>query len=286
MPELPEVETISKDLNKELAGKTIKKALVAKDYKTFPEPKEFIKLLVNSKIKEVTRIAKVIVFIFENKEEKLTFHLAMTGRVLLHNSHNDSLGEDAFSKVSHKEKHIKVCLQFEDSSFLTFSDVRMFGYAKIINLEESEKLEKKYGPTPFHKDLTPEKLLVILKSRKTQIKRALLEQDLISGLGNIYANDSLWLSQIHPERITHSITLEEAEKLLLAMKQILTEGIAHRGSTLDDKMYVDIYGKEGSHQNHFRAYGKAQVPCARCGTKINAIVVAQRSTFFCPKCQV
>jgi formamidopyrimidine-DNA glycosylase len=162
----------------------------------------------------------------------------------------------------------------------------MFGYAKVINSEESEKLEKKYGPTPFHKDLNPEKLLTILKSRKTQIKRALLEQDLISGLGNIYANDSLWLSNIHPERITHSITIKEAEKLLEAMKTILSEGIEHRGSTLDDKMYVDIYGKEGSHQNHFRVYGKALKPCPKCGSKIKGIVVAQRSTFYCPQCQV
>ncbi len=286
MPELPEVETISKDLNKEISGKTIKRVLVAKGYKTFPEPEAFIRTLVSTRIEGVTRIAKVIIVSLENKVEALTFHLAMTGRVLFHNSRKGKVVNNHFEEVSQKEKHIKVALEFDDLSLLTFSDVRMFGYAKVINLEEAEKLKKKYGPTPFHKDLSPEKLLEILTSRKTQIKRALLEQDLVSGLGNIYANDSLWLANIHPERITHSLTIVEAGKLLEAMKTILAEGIEHRGSTLDDKMYVDIYGNEGHHQNYFRVYGKAQKPCPRCGVSIKSIVVAQRSTFYCPSCQV
>ena len=272
MPELPEVETISQDLKKELKGKKITAVLIEKSYVTHPAKEQFVKALLNSNIKDIRRIAKVIALELSNGNF-LTFHLAMTGRLLL-----KSAGDA-------KEAHTKVILEFEDGKQLRFSDVRMFGYVRLLNQDEFEALKNKYGPSPFHKSLTTEKLVEILGKKKTQIKRALLEQDLISGLGNIYANDSLWIAMIHPQTDTKKIDLNKAEKLLLAMQEILTEAVAHRGSTLEDLMYVDIYGKSGSHQNHFRVYGRAGKPCIRCETPIESIIIGGRSTYFCPTCQ-
>lgn len=277
MPELPEVETITKQLKKALEGKTILKANISYGYKTFPQENIFINTLKDCKIRTVSRVAKVIVIKLSKggleEDVYLAFHLAMTGR-LLYRNHMDK-----------SDSHLRVLLEFDDGTELRFTDARMFGYCKVLNEKDLLTLKGRYGPTPFNTSLNGKRFLELLKGSKTVVKKALLDQEIVSGIGNIYANDSLWVSQIHPETPTALLSLEQASKLLNALKEILREGILHKGSTLDDLMYVDIYGNAGEHQKYFRVYGKTNQACKRCKTKIKAIYITGRSTFFCPTCQ-
>lgn len=270
MPELPEVEIVTRGLKKEIVGKKINSIEISGTYKVHPSKEVFLKTLIGAKIADVERVAKVILCKLDSGKF-LTFHLAMTGRLL-------------YRKSGHKEElYQRVKFIFDDGTELRFSDLRMFGYAKVIDENELENLKTKYGPTPFHKDLTPEKLLEILGQRKSPIKKVLLEQDVIAGLGNIYANDALWMAKIHPETLTTKITLDDAKNLLSSMQEILKEGLLHGGSTIKD--FVDIYGNPGSHQHHFRVYGKENKPCPNCKTEVKMTTLGGRSTFYCPNCQ-
>ncbi|MEK7595621.1 MAG: DNA-formamidopyrimidine glycosylase [Patescibacteria group bacterium] len=274
MPELPEVETIVRELQNTITGKAILKIWIEQGYKVQPNSSKFSDSLEKSHIEKVERLAKNIVITLFKKDFFLVFHLAMTGRILLRNI-SDS-----------KDAHTRVKITFVDQTELRFCDVRMFGSARILSKKELITLKQKYGPSPFHKDLTASKLMAILSSKNTIIKRALLEQELISGLGNIYANDSLFMAKIHPEAKTRQLIRDDYQRLLSAMKQILLEGIKHKGSTLDDEMFVDIWGKKGEHQNFFRIYGKDNKPCPSCNGKILVKSISQRPTYFCPNCQL
>lgn len=273
MPELPEVETIVRDLRKEITGLKIKEVNVEKNYSVISDKNKFRNSLLNHKILDVSRIAKNIVIKIDFANTYLVFHLAMTGRILLQNVNEK------------KETHSKVEIVFENEKAIRFSDVRMFGSARVLNKEELEKLQKKYGPSPLNKNLTPEIFHKAITKKKTIIKKALLDQEIVSGLGNIYANDSLFMAEINPETPTCDLTLEDSKRLLESAKTILLEGISNRGSTLSDLMYVDIYGKTGLQQNNFRVYGNAGKECKKCKTKIEMKVIAGRSSFFCPNCQ-
>ena len=271
-------------------------------YRTEPEIAVFKKEVVGKKIQDVMRIAKTIVI--ELKKETpwdkespskdsaetlfLVFHLAMTGRLLLRDK-NDKV--DPWTRLVFsfkKESPLEPPLEQRRllSKELRFCDSRMFGFVKLLSGEQLEIHRKKYGPDALDPNLTVRKFLDNLRKKKTAVKRALLEQNLIAGVGNIYANDSLWMAKIHPETLTNELTEVQASDLLRSLREILEESITHRGSTLGDKMYIDLYGREGTHQNHFRIFGKNGEPCPRCGEKIEFAEIGGRGTFFCPKCQV
>jgi len=273
MPELPEVQTIVNDLTKHVLGYTIKNVKVLKTVGLFPDATTFASELKNQEIIGVERIAKNIVISLKS-EKALVVHLAMTGRVLL---------QEPKQKIP---QWTRVILEIQKDAVvktLNLADMRMFG--KIILLDKGgiERLKAKYGPEPLD-DITPELFLKKIQSKRTTIKNALLDQEITAGLGNIYATDSLFLARIHPETPTAAITINAAEKLLNTARIVLREGIKHRGSTLGDKMFVDIFGKEGTHQNHFKIYGK--VKCPDCGTKVIIKKINGRGTYFCPSCQI
>jgi formamidopyrimidine-DNA glycosylase len=205
----------------------------------------------------------------------LHFHLAMTGRLLLR---EDNTIKDNWTHFAMKISNDK------GSKYLKFTDMRMFGKLGIILKEEKENIENEYGPDALRSEITAAELLQIVQSKNSNIKNVLLDQNVIAGLGNIYATDALFMARINPHTKTKELTLEQAEKLLTAMKEILNESILHRGSTLPDKMYVDVFGKEGSHQNHFRIYMKNNCPI--CGTKTKIDKINGRGTYYCPTCQV
>jgi formamidopyrimidine-DNA glycosylase len=270
MPELPEVHTISADLNKHISGCTIKKVVVAKTYNIKPTADEFVKNVTGKKVKDVKRVAKNIVINFETNDS-IIIHLAMTGQVLLRES------------TVKTDKWVKAVFVLDNGKNLIFTDMRSFGklaYAKDSDLAD---LYKKYGPEPLDDGLTAQEFLNILQKKKTTIKNALLEQSLVAGIGNIYANDALFLSNIHPETLTIKLNKQSADKLLTALRTILKEGIDHRGSTLPDKMYVDIFGNPGTQQNYFRIFMKKQCPI--CGTKIEIKSINGRGSYICPNCQ-
>lgn len=273
MPELPEVHTIASDLKKNLVGYRIDKVEIEHGYKVNPNAKDYAQLLIGTTIVKVGRIGKNIV-IKLGSGAFLTFHLAMTGRLLLKPPKSP---KDPHQKVqltlSSQEK--KVCLRF--------CDARMFGKTCVLDQEGVQKLKQKYGPDFVLEVITAEIFLSRLQSKKTTVKNALLEQSIVTGLGNIYATDALWIAKIHPEAKTQELTLERAKLLLDSAKEILLEGINHRGSTLPDEAYVDIFGKPGIHQNYFRIYGKSH--CPACKSKVEYKKLNGRGTYFCPVCQ-
>ncbi|MDC0448998.1 bifunctional DNA-formamidopyrimidine glycosylase/DNA-(apurinic or apyrimidinic site) lyase [bacterium] len=273
MPELPEVHTISADLNKNVRGFVITHIKIAPGYNVKPNNETFVQNVVGKKIDSVTRIAKNIIIKLED-EAHIVGHLAMTGRLLLR---PPEYKQDKWVRVLFRLKKSDKIWHFK------FTDMRMFGKLELRNEAGIKNLEEKYGPEPVDKALTPEKFLEQIQSKRTNIKNALLDQKIIAGLGNIYATDALFMAKIHPETKTSDITLKMAGKLLEAARTILLEGIKNRGSTLPDKMYVDIFGKPGTQQNHFRIY--MQGKCPKCGTKVAFKKINGRGTYFCPECQ-
>lgn len=274
MPELPEVNTMVVDLNKHIKDFVIKGINIAPKYKTQPDNDSFVKRVKGRRIKNVVRMAKYAVFDLDS-DDFLIFHPAMTGRILLrdHKSHDDSW--------------VRLVLLIErdgTTKTIKYADMRMFGRVFVLNKNDLDAFFESYGPEPIDESVTAKDFLEIIKSKNTNIKNILLDQKKVSGLGNIYANDALFIAKIHPETRTGDFELDMARRLLDASKQILTEGIKNRGSTLPDKMFVDIFGNEGSHQNHFRIYMKDK--CPDCDTKVSYIKLNSRGTYFCPSCQI
>ena len=273
MPELPEVHTITTDLNLSTKDYKIQGVTISKGYIALPNNDAFTKLTLNQKIIGAERIAKNIL-IKLGSGNYILIHLAMTGRVLLRKS---GFAEDGRTKV-------KFLIQKgSDKKELRFTDTRMFGKILVTNAEGISKLKLKYGPEPLDPKLAPEKFLEIIKSKKTNIKNVLLDQTLVSGLGNIYATDALFLAGIAPTTNTANITLGKAKKLLETAKLVLSEGIKNRGSTLPDKSYVDIFGREGKQQEHFKIYMKDN--CPKCKSKVLFMKLNGRGTYYCEVCQ-
>ncbi len=289
MPELPEVQTITSDLNKYLKNVIIKSVEIENGYKRLsalaPERLKlfgnefFIKNVLDQRIVGVSRIAKNINIELEN-DFHILIHLAMTGQLLLR-------------KPNHpKDKFQRVVITFQKSDGvklgstsyeLRFCDMRIFGKMILIQKKDLSKFTEKYGYDALNTDLTPEIFLKALKSKRTIIKNALLDQKKISGLGNIYATDALFLSGIHPETLTKNIDLKMAGTLLNNARLVLNEGIKNRGSTLNDEMYVDVFGKPGKQQNYFKIYGKKV--CIKCKNSVQFKKINGRGTYFCPVCQ-
>lgn len=286
MPELPEVETIKRDLAQVLPGLKIEKVTVHGNYR--PKARD-LDSVVGAKITDVERIGKTIHLILEDGRSfdsaqsdhpeqrrtgsrRLVFHLIMTGRLLLR------------KRSAKPDPDQRVTFKLSSGKELRFTDQRMFGWVELLEEEELGDFRLRFGPDPF--ELTPNIFAERLRQRRTGIKSALLEQKLVSGIGNIYANDALWLAEIHPEVKTTELSEEQLERLHGSVVDILQEGIAHRGSTLEDRMYVDAFGQEGSHQHHFRVYGKAGEKCLRCEGTIQFTQLGGRGTFYCGQCQI
>ncbi|HOS88506.1 MAG TPA: bifunctional DNA-formamidopyrimidine glycosylase/DNA-(apurinic or apyrimidinic site) lyase [bacterium] len=273
MPELPEVHTISQDLKNNIVGYKIENIQIERNYKIPEIEKIRLGKIKDKKISDVERIAKnIVIKLFEN--EFLVFHLAMTGRIIL-----TPLKEK-------KDKWTKIVFKIsknEDEKYLKFCDMRQFGKIKVLDEKSLSELRNKYGLDILEADITPDEFLRIIKSKNTNIKNALMDQEIISGVGNIYATDALFLSGINPKTRTKDMNLQKSEKLLNSLKEILREGIKNRGATLPDEMYVDIFGKPGNQQKYFKIYGKKI--CPRCGAHVFFEKINGRGTYFCPVCQ-
>jgi len=273
MPELPEVYTITQDLSDNVIGYTIMDCNITKGYTALPTNDTFVNTVRNQKIEKIERIAKNILIHLSNKGI-IHFHLAMTGQIRLKD----------YKETENRWRRVLMKIERDATDkFLSFNDMRMFGKIAVIGEKERRHLFEKYGPEPIDENLDSETFLKKLKSKRTTVKNALLDQTLVAGLGNIYATDALYLADIHPETNTKDLTKEQGNKLLQAAKQVLAEGIEHRGSTLDDEMYVDIFGNKGHHQEHFKIYSKSV--CPKCNSKVEIKKINGRGTYFCPKCQ-
>jgi formamidopyrimidine-DNA glycosylase len=265
MPELPEVETIARSLRPELIGREIVSAqLLWKRTVATPSPEQFVEQIAEQKIMGVSRRAKYLDL--QLATYHLFIHLRMSGDLTI---------KDA---AYQPEKHDRLILELSDSRQLVFNDTRKFG--RVWLTAHPEDVIGGLGPEPFDPVFTPQLLYTRLIERHRQMKPLLLDQAFLAGLGNIYTDEALHLSGVHPLRVSDTITESEANRLYQAIQAVLLAGIEHNGASIDW-----VY-RGGNFQNYFRVYGREGQPCLVCGTPIQRIVVGQRGTHFCPTCQV
>lgn len=294
MPELPEVETIRRSLQKEIVGRTIKKIDINKP-KLFKGREGEV---VGKKILSVNRAAKMLLVNLDGGLN-LLIHLKMSGQLVWNNSLSDSVtfpGPIPFAggnRLPGKATHIIIKT---DKGTLFFNDLRQFGWIRVVKDGDPEikRLLEKLGPEPLgfardvpsaNVDFTTEYLKTIFSKTVKPIKLILLDQEKISGIGNIYANDALFEAGILPTRSAKSLNGDEIEKLKEGIVKVLEDGIKYGGSSAGDEAYVQPDGSKGSYQEHARVYQKDGEQCPRCGSIIQRSKIAGRGTFSCPGCQ-
>jgi formamidopyrimidine-DNA glycosylase len=288
MPELPEVETVRAGLLRLLPGRVV--ARETHDWpKGFPNaPEDVRQFLIGAAVTEVRRRAKVLIIDFSSAYS-LVIHLKMTGQLVFRGKDvRFGAGHPNHSLVGElPDKSTRVTFEFTDGSQLFFNDQRKFGWVRLLPTVEVEQLDffKKVGPEPLGADFTARDFAVRLQRRqKSGIKTVLLDQTVVAGIGNIYADESLWAAKIHPETPVNRVSAAKTRALYEGLVAVLRTSIEKGGST--DRNYVDAEGKRGSYltfANVFRRQGQA---CPRCGATIVKLRVAGRGTHICPHCQV
>jgi len=265
MPELPEVETITRKLRPELVDKTIIEAdLRWPRTLAFPSARKFKEQIKGQKILRVGRRAKYLDISLS--QFNLLIHLRMSGDLFIKEG-----------KIK-PEKHDRLILKLSGDRSLVFNDTRKFG--RVWLTADPESVLGKLGPEPLSRNFTLQWLYVALHNRSRQLKPLLLDQTFLAGLGNIYTDEALHIAKLHPLAVSDSITAKRARVLQDAVRKVLKEGIRRNGASIDW-----VY-RGGEFQNHFRVYDRKGKPCPACGTKIERIIVGQRSTYYCPKCQM
>jgi formamidopyrimidine-DNA glycosylase len=271
MPELPEVETVARELRPLLSGREFDSARVLWPRTiAAPDPDGFVHRVAGQRIVDISRKGKYILVALASGDT-LIVHLRMTGRLTVVPSDSADL----------EDTHVRAILHLVGGDALVFNDARKFG--RIWLVPDATSVVGKLGPEPLGRDFTPEILASRLRKRRTSIKALLLDQTVIAGVGNIYADEALYLARLHPLRTGADLDDEEIARLHAAIQRVLTDAIGERGTTLRD--YRPPYGMEGAYQNHLRVYQQTDRPCPRCGAPIRRIRVTQRSTHFCPRCQ-
>lgn len=284
MPELPEVETIRIGLNRLLPDRKI--AVVTFDWpKSFPNaPVDVEQFLVGATVVKVARRAKVLLIELSSKYS-LVIHLKMTGQLVFRGEQNFGAGHPSDSLVGRlPDKSTRVIITFADGSKLFFNDQRKFGWVKLLPTTEVSNIDfmKKVGPEPLEASFTPSILAARLARRpNTSIKAALLDQTVLAGIGNIYADESLWMAKIHPATLVKNVSRQKINQLYSSIREVLQLSIKNGGST--DKNYVNAEGKKGNYLNFANVFRREGQPCPRCGTIIIKTKVAGRGTHICPR---
>jgi formamidopyrimidine-DNA glycosylase len=273
MPELPEVETIVRGLRAAVVGRRIVGVTFGKtDF--MDDPAAIERNVPGRRIEGVERYGKFMVLRLSETNGHgsaagLLVHLGMTGRLM------------AAASERPQEKHTHACFRLDDGRELRYTDARRFGrmafFPEAALAEELSPL----GADPL--EVTVEDFCDRLLLRRARIKALLLDQHVLRGVGNIYADESLWRAKIHPARLGARLSRAQAAGLHRALQKILRRAIALRGSSISD--FVDADGRPGDYQRRHRAYGREGKPCARCGTRIRRMLVADRGSYFCPRCQ-
>lgn len=273
MPELPEVETIRKQLNKETTGLKIVDIWTDVPKMVRPSLPEVLKRVKGQEITGVERRGKLLMIRLAG-QENLVLHLRLSGQLFIHGA------------TSHKDPFLHVLVKLSNGRDIHFNDSRKFGYLQLVETDEDlAKIVTGYGPEPLD-DLTAGQFGEVLKKSRRRIKDLLLDQKKISGIGNIYANEALWVAKIHPQAIAAEISPQKARDLFNAVVKVLKDGVRLGGATIADEKYRDLYGGRGRYDSVARVYQKKGQSCPRCGSKIEYLRVGQRGTFICPKEQV
>lgn len=287
MPELPEVESIKRFLKPNIVGKVISEIEIL-------SPKNFVgdkNKVLNHKIISVERYGKVLVIQLVNSLTRqpsnsiyLNIHFKLSGQILYSTDVNHAVFKNHIPFTGGNKmpaNTTRVIIKFTDGSGLFFNDLRKFGWIKV----SKEPLRPK-GIDVLDKKFTTNLLTNLTKSTKRPIKVLLMDQDLITGIGNIYANDSLFLAKIHPQRLSNSLTKNEIKLLHKSIMKTIAEGLKDLGSSGADEAFILPDGSRGGHQRNFLVYQREGKPCLNCKTIIKRIKHNGRSSFFCPKCQI
>ncbi len=271
MPEIAEVETVRNTLKKQILNKRIVNVKVLYPKMIESDINDFKKNLIGEEFIDIKRVGKWL--LFETNKYYLLSHLRMEGKYFLKSS------KDLI------EKHEHVIFTFSDNSDLRYHDTRKFGRMNLIKKEDLKNTEaiRKQGFEPGSKDLTADYLLEKFKKKDIAIKTLLLDQTIISGLGNIYANEVLFASKINPFKKGKDINKEEAEKIVSSADRIIKRAIELGGTTI--KSYTSSLGVTGRFQTELMVHKRENEPCSRCGTLIKNEKINGRSTYYCPKCQ-
>ncbi|GAC1356918.1 MAG: DNA-formamidopyrimidine glycosylase [Ktedonobacteraceae bacterium] len=304
MPELPEVEYTARQLRASIIGATISEALVFWErtigYPTLPD---FRAEVAGRRIESVRRRGKFLLIDLSGNLF-LSIHRRMSGNFLLlppgwsidtslreidppaWNTKGPTIQLDAAcsSSYSLESRYCRVCFVFSDGRCLLFTDPRKFGRIELWSRGREEQALDGLGPEPLDSEFTLECLSGSLAGRRTGIKQVLLDQSVVAGIGNIYADEALFYAFIHPLRRADSLTAVEVQRLHEGIVAVLTLGIEHGGTSFS--AYRDLWGEAGDNYNHVRVYQQEGKPCVRCGATIERMVIAQRSAHFCPTCQL
>lgn len=274
MPELPEVETIRRELATEISGRRIRHLKVVKpDILLGPRtPGAFRRRLQGVRIDEIDRRAKYLLFRLETRE-LMQVQLRMTGRFTLGHGPPDR----------REYRHIAASLELDDGRTLFYDDVRRLGGFRILGAAEWKHQEQQLGPEPLEPDFTGARLCAILTGRRAPVKNVLMDQRRIAGIGNIYASESLHQAGVDPLRPAGSLREAEIRRLHRSIRRILRRALDRAGTTLQD--FRAVNGRSGSFQTLLRVYGREGEACTRCSRPIARVVQAGRSTFYCTGCQ-
>ncbi|MDB1135778.1 bifunctional DNA-formamidopyrimidine glycosylase/DNA-(apurinic or apyrimidinic site) lyase [Candidatus Anaplasma sp. TIGMIC] len=267
MPELPEVEIIARFFSDSVVGKRICDITINRRDLRISIPDNFSASVLGKKIHSVRRLAKYLVMQI-SAEEKVIFHLGMSGRILYVTSYSP-------------EKHDHVILTLNDGSRIVFNDPRRFGMVTVVDNHGYEALREKAGPDPFSDCFSADYILSI--SNKLSIKTALMRSDIVSGIGNIYASEILFRAGILPNREMRTLSLEDCQRIVDATREILRLSIEAGGSTIRD--YRSPLGTEGGFPRHFKVYNRSGCECYTCGGYVHSERQNGRSTYFCVRCQ-
>jgi formamidopyrimidine-DNA glycosylase len=287
MPELPEVETVRRGLHELIIGRTIT-VETHDSAKGFPNaPSDVSAFLLGATITDVRRRAKVLM-IDLSTDYTLVIHLKMTGQLVFRGEENFGAGHPNESLIGElPDRSTRVTLTFGNGAHLYFNDQRKFGWMRLMPTTTVMDLPfmQRVGPEPLEADFTAEQFAARFARRAgTSIKAAILDQSVVAGVGNIYADESLWGAKIHPKRLVKTITANEFEALYTELRAVMNLAIEKGGST--DKNYVNAEGKRGSYMDFARVFRREGLPCPRCGTEIIKFKAAGRGTHICPVCQV
>ena len=279
MPELPEVEVVRRDLDREVAGKRIKTVETngARSVRRHKNRAEFASKLEGKRVTDVARRGKYLLVRIEGGDV-LVIHLGMSGQLLRAKSAKEPM-----------PKHTHVVITFTQGGQLRFVDPRTFGEMFVTSYDDLEHQVDELahlGLDPLEQTMSWERFGELIASRSTKLKTALMDQTFLAGIGNIYSDEILFEAGLRWDRLTDSLSPEEVRRLYRAMMEILQDAVKYRGSSLADQQYVDVFGKPGEYQLHHNVYAREGQACRRCRRPVVRQRVGGRSTFFCDTCQV
>ncbi len=278
--ELPEVEVMRRDLEKDVVGRRIRSVEVRphrnamRVIRRHGRRKEFSDRLAGRKITKVDRKGKYILFYLEGGDV-LVVHFGMSGQLL------------RGTKRHAPTQHTHVVIEFQQGGDLRFVDPRTFGEMFVTSADDLGKVKElaHIAIDPLEDTFTWPQFSELLAQRATKLKPLLMDQKFVSGLGNIYSDETLWAAGLRYDHPSDTLSSQEVRRLYRGMLEVLQEAIRFRGTTLDDEAYVDLFGKPGDFQHELKVYGRKGLPCRRCRTAIESVTISGRTSYFCPQCQ-